>query len=166
MRLTRKMLLSISVLTYCVRKRGRLVSLRQLARDCCTTADNMAHIVAQLRRRGWVETYRGRGGGLTLARNMEQLRLGDVVRSFRTGRRERTDVESQLVADILSGAEHHWLDYLNRFTIEDIVNGRAGALCLDGHSDAVAPPDLPTIRLSDTGEAARSEPVSGRPFVS
>ncbi|MCV0424942.1 MAG: Rrf2 family transcriptional regulator [Roseibium sp.] len=37
-------------------------------------------IVAQLARGGYLETTRGRGGGIRLARSTEEIRLGDVVR--------------------------------------------------------------------------------------
>jgi len=37
-------------------------------------------IVAQLARAGYLETTRGRGGGIRLGRSPEDIRLGDVVR--------------------------------------------------------------------------------------
>nr|WP_319385996.1 Rrf2 family transcriptional regulator [uncultured Roseibium sp.] len=37
-------------------------------------------IVAQLARAGYLETTRGRGGGIRLGRSPEEIRLGDVVR--------------------------------------------------------------------------------------
>ena len=69
MRLTRQAEIAVQVLALCERSgagpgSGRAITTRQAAGFAGTTKDHAAQVVARLVRDGWLESVRGRGGGL------------------------------------------------------------------------------------------------------
>jgi Rrf2 family transcriptional regulator, nitric oxide-sensitive transcriptional repressor len=55
-------------------------SLPAAARSDGRTANHLVKVVQDLGRSGFLQTQRGLGGGFTLARPPEQIRVGDIVR--------------------------------------------------------------------------------------
>ena len=81
MQLTRYSDYSLRVLIYLAVAPERLVTIEEIARSYGISKAHLMKVVHQLGLRGYVETVRGRGGGLRLARRPEAIRVGDVVRS-------------------------------------------------------------------------------------
>lgn len=55
-------------------------TVEKLSTQLGLAKSHVMKIVAHLAKGGYLETTRGRGGGIRLAREPEQIRLGDVVR--------------------------------------------------------------------------------------
>jgi Rrf2 family nitric oxide-sensitive transcriptional repressor len=72
---------SLRVLIYLAVDPERLVTIEEIARSYAISKGHLMTVVHQLGLRGYVETVRGRGGGLRLARRPEEIRVGEVVRS-------------------------------------------------------------------------------------
>lgn len=130
MRLTRETEIAISILITCARARGRLLRTETIAASCGASKDHAAQVVSQLARIGWLESHRGRFGGLTLAGGMERLSVGEVVRTFQPPWKERT-VTMRGLDRLLNEAERLKLDYLDRFTVADLVNDVTAERCPD-----------------------------------
>lgn len=62
----------------------RRVTIGELADQHGLSKNHLMKVVNDLARQGWVETTRGRGGGLRLLAEPEALRIGDVVRASET----------------------------------------------------------------------------------
>jgi Rrf2 family protein len=81
MQLTRYSDYSLRVLIYLALDPERLVTIEDIARSYDISRAHLMKVVHQLGLRGYVETVRGRGGGLRLGRRPEEIGIGDVVRS-------------------------------------------------------------------------------------
>lgn len=75
---------TLRVLMYCARHRRRLVTIGELAEQHGLSKGHLMKVVNDLARQGLIETTRGRGGGLRLAKEPETIRIGDVVRATET----------------------------------------------------------------------------------
>lgn len=64
---------------------GRTASTAELARDFGLSRHHVMKIVQHLARNGIVETRRGGGGGVRLARAPHAIRLGELIRLLETG---------------------------------------------------------------------------------
>ena len=81
MRLTLHTDYALRVLMHLGRLRpGELASIREVADAHRISENHLVKVVHGLGRAGFIETLRGRGGGLRLARPPGEIRLGDVVR--------------------------------------------------------------------------------------
>lgn len=80
MRLTFYSDYSLRLLMYCAVRRGELVTIQEVADAYGISKNHLMKIAFELGRKGFVETVRGRGGGLRLARAPEKIGLGEVVR--------------------------------------------------------------------------------------
>ena len=91
-------------------------------------------ITHQLGLSGWLETVRGKGGGMRLAAAPAEIRLGAVVRSiepdFFLVDCLATDTVCLLtghcqLTGIVSGALQSFMQYLDRYTLADLLSPTA-----------------------------------------
>lgn len=80
MKLTRYTDYALRALIYLAAHDGGLVSIRQIAEAHGISQNHLMKIVQDLGRAGFVETVRGRHGGLRLARAASEIAIGQVVR--------------------------------------------------------------------------------------
>jgi Rrf2 family nitric oxide-sensitive transcriptional repressor len=65
---------------YAATRHDSLVTVQEVASAYGISKNHLVKVAFELGRRGYLETVRGRGGGLRLARAPDKIRLGDVVR--------------------------------------------------------------------------------------
>lgn len=80
MRLTLKTNLAARVLMFCAVNDGRTVRTAEIADRCNASLNHLLQVVGLLQSHGFVETQRGRTGGLRLARGMDLISMGEVFR--------------------------------------------------------------------------------------
>lgn len=80
MRLAQMTDFALRLLMYAARHDDRRVTIAEVAQVHGVSDAHLMKITHQLAQAGYLETVRGKGGGLRLARPPAQIRLGDVVR--------------------------------------------------------------------------------------
>jgi Rrf2 family nitric oxide-sensitive transcriptional repressor len=90
MRLTAYTDFSLRVLMYLALHPDRRPTIAEIAERYGISKAHLMKVVYQLGLMGYVETTRGKGGGLTLAKRLEDITVGEIVR--------RTEPDMALVA--------------------------------------------------------------------
>jgi Rrf2 family nitric oxide-sensitive transcriptional repressor len=120
---------------------GNLSSIQEIADVYGISKDHLKKIVQNLGPAGFLETVRGRNGGLRLGRPAEEISIGQIIRHTETGF-DLVDCSSCLIAPactlprILAEATRAFLDVLDRYTLADILKRKTD---LRGLFDRVAP---------------------------
>lgn len=141
--------IAIAILVACARAEARITT-DQAALAAETTQTQTAQIVHRLMRAGLLETLRGKGGGIRLARAPEHIRLDMVLDGMGARRRAAISHSGNSMLDSIARvAASRALDTYVSFTIADLANERIAdkLTCLDC-----------TIRL---GAARRPSPSHG-----
>jgi|SRR5665213_1973097 len=89
---------AIRVLMQTALRSPQRLTVAEVALTFGISRHHLVKVVHDLGRSGYLATQRGIGGGFTLARAPEHIRLGDIV---------RLGEESETVIDCLDGENHH-----------------------------------------------------------
>ncbi len=140
MRLTVHSDYSLRVLIFLTLKRGEQATIPEIAEAYGISRGHLMKVVHELGQLGYVATLRGRGGGLTLGKPAESIRVGDVLRETEEslalvecftkpepGAGCRIDGACRLKG-LLAEAQRAFFDVLDKCTIADLVDGRGAPL--------------------------------------
>lgn len=138
MRLTRFSDYSLRVLIYLAVHPDRLATIDEIASVYGISRAHLMKIAQELGRAGFLETVRGRGGGLRLARELDSIRVGDVVR-FTEGKLDLVecfDAETSVcriepacrLHGVLEEALEAFFATLDDYSLADLVSRRRSAL--------------------------------------
>ncbi len=72
---------TLRVLMFLALSRDRLATIPEIAAAYDISENHLMKVVHQLARSGVIESVRGKGGGIRLAREPEAIRLGQIVRA-------------------------------------------------------------------------------------
>ena len=98
--------------------------------------NHMVKVVHQLAMHGFLDSKRGKHGGLQLGKAADQINLGDVVRAMEThfhivecqnpqGKACRIDSVCRLKG-VLNDATNAFLSTLDEYTLADLISGKRG----------------------------------------
>ncbi len=85
MRLTIRTNLALRTLMMCAVNDGRTVRKHEIAEACNASENHLAQVINTLGQLEFVETVRGRHGGLRLGLPKERIAVGAVFRAFESG---------------------------------------------------------------------------------
>lgn len=121
---------SLRVLMYLGVHTERLTTIAQIAGAYGISENHLMKVVHQLGRMGYIETVRGKGGGMRLAKQPMDIRLGEVIRQtetdwalvecFATGANCQIQTACRLPA-ILDEALAAMFGVLDRYTLADLL---------------------------------------------
>ena len=130
MRLTAMTDYSLRLLMYVGQHAGRLCTIAEIAQVYGVSEAHLMKITHQLGLAGFIDTVRGRGGGMRLARPAREINLGDVVRAiepdfaivecFATGNVCSLTGQCRLTG-VLHGSLMAFMAHLDGYTLADIL---------------------------------------------
>jgi Rrf2 family nitric oxide-sensitive transcriptional repressor len=85
MRLTTRTNLAMRTLMYCAVNTGRNIRTSEVAKATNASENHLGQVINMLGQTGFIDTVRGRGGGIRLARGAEDITVGGVFRVFEAG---------------------------------------------------------------------------------
>lgn len=109
----------------------QLSTVDNLATELAVSRNHLVKIVHFMAQSGWIESFKGRTGGIRLASAAPQLLLGDII----TALEEASSGYPHLInchtppcslagycylPTILTGAQQAFYAYLNRYTLQDL----------------------------------------------
>ncbi|MCK9542811.1 MAG: Rrf2 family transcriptional regulator [Novosphingobium sp.] len=132
MQLTRHTDYALRLLIHLAGSGGARFQIADVAEAQAISRTHLMKIANELARGGVIEAMRGRGGGIWLARDPADIRLGDVVRAMEP-RHSMVDCTSCRLVDgcglpfVLHKASAAFHEVLDRFTLADILDKRKPA---------------------------------------
>lgn len=130
MRLTTMTDYAMRLLMYVGQKPERLCTIAEVAGAYGISEAHLMKITHQLGLNGWLETVRGKGGGMRLGAAPADINLGAVVRSIEpdfylvdclTHETDCSLTGRCKLTGIMSGALQSLMQYLDRFTLADLL---------------------------------------------
>ena len=130
MRLTAMTDYSMRLLMYLGRHPERLCTIAEIARAHGISEPHLMKITHRLAQAGWIETTRGKNGGMRLARQPEDISLGAVVRDMENdlalvqclGGTSDCILAGQCgLTGIMQGALDKFMAHLDGYSLADIL---------------------------------------------
>ena len=167
MRLTDYTDYSLRVLLYLAVRGEGLSTIQDISQAYGISKNHLMKVVQQLSELGWVETVRGRNGGLRLAGRTRSLTVGEVVRATESdfalvaclpdqnGERRPCVITPQCrLRGALEAARHAFLAELDRHTIDEVAGPQGPLAALLGIRTVI-----PVVPLTPVTTAS-DKPVS------
>lgn len=118
-------------LMYIASHPDRLSSVREIAEHYNISRNHLVKVVHQLALLGYITTTKGKGGGLTMAKAPETLRIGDLVNKLEPNmslvecfNRETNTcriINTCKLKHCLKEANHAFIRSLNQHTLADMI---------------------------------------------
>jgi len=131
MRLTTFSDYSLRVLIYLGSAPGRLATIEQVAAAYGVSGNHLMKVVHHLARSGYIETVRGKGGGMRLARAPAAINVGEVIRAsedslalvecFEPGPTDCRIARACVLKRALGEALEAFLAVLDGYTLADLI---------------------------------------------
>ena len=146
MRLTLHTDYALRVLIHVAIADGKLITISDIAESFDISKQHLMKVVSDLSRKGYLDTVRGRGGGIRLRRKPRDVNIGRVVRETEDkldvigclGQRGYCRIERVCVLrGVLDDAIQAFLDVLDGYTLADLIKPQrvlSSLLLLDQHA--------------------------------
>lgn len=121
---------ALRIMICLAKKRGRVVSVSELAQDTGISAKYAEQIMTILKRAGYVTAMRGSLGGYTLAGSADEYRAGDILRLMESSASPVPCLDGECDADKDCALKSMWSEFyaagkavLDRYTVARLAYG-------------------------------------------
>ena len=173
MRLTNRSDYAFRVLMYLTANGESLATIDEIAERYGISRHHLARVVLALGRARYVETVRGRGGGLRLARPAKTIALGAVARfmergvplaeCFPGGAGKCRIVPFCTLRGVLAEAEAAFFAVLDCTSVDDLVHGNRALRAFVLADDAAGPANGPSRGAGSQHRATDARPSTAEP---
>ena len=125
---------SLRVLMYLAVNCDRMVNISEIADRYGVSRNHLVKVVHNLARGRFIKSYRGKGGGIELARAAAEINIGDVVRytegpskpveCFDAERNRCVIANACGLAEVIAEACDSFFATLDRYTLADLLKRR------------------------------------------
>ncbi len=137
MQLTKYTELSLRVMMYLAINQHKLSTIQEVSEIYHISKNHLVKVVNQLAVLGYIESIQGRGGGIRLAVDAEEIGVGDVVRAMES----TLDIvncdngscpllPACLLKSALNEAVQAFLKSLDQYTVQDLIRNKPQLLKL------------------------------------
>ncbi len=136
MRLTKYTDYSLRVLIYVALHGERLCTIREIAQSYKISKNHLMKVVHELNISGYLETVRGKNGGIRLGKPADRINIGELIRSTEQDMAlvECFSADNRCVITpacrlkhVLAEALDAFCNVLNQYNLEDLLPGRKRA---------------------------------------
>ncbi|KZB72210.1 MULTISPECIES: Rrf2 family transcriptional regulator [Thalassospira] len=127
---------ALRVMMHLAAANGRLMSTREIADLHGAKYNHLAKVTQWLANEGYIETIRGRSGGIALAKQPDQICIGTLVRKLESQtalvecmREDRGNCRLSVacgLAVVLKDAEESFFRTLDQVTLADVLKRQSG----------------------------------------
>lgn len=131
MRLTTHTDYALRVLMYLGLRGDNFSTIKEIAEQYGISKNHLMKLVHVLGQLGYVQTVRGKNGGLRLARRPDEITVGEIIRQmepdmalvecFRNTDAECRIVKTCILQSALGEALHCFLEALDQYTLSDLL---------------------------------------------
>lgn len=135
MRLTDYSEYALRVLIYLSIQDERLATVKEISEQYDISRNHLTKLVHKLGKNGFIETIRGKRGGLRIGRDPATITVGEVVRAmesdlaivecFQPGNYECRIVRACVLAGVMRKALNAFLEVLEDYTIKDLIEPKS-----------------------------------------
>jgi Rrf2 family nitric oxide-sensitive transcriptional repressor len=139
MKLTRFTDYSLRVLIYLGIRPEQRVTIREIAQAYQISRHHLMKVVSNLTRKGYLDAWRGPGGGLALSRPPAEINIAEVVRDMEEDMHLVSCFSEQggcvidpvcQLKDLLSQALSVYMDELQKYSLEDLLENSDKLSCI------------------------------------
>ncbi len=130
MRLTTMTDYAMRLLMYLGNHPERLCTISEITEFHDISQSHLMKVTNRLSRHGWIETIRGKNGGMRLAHEPSAIKLGEVIRDMENDmdlveclgdNQTCTLIGNCALPRILSEALSRFMDHLNKHSLQDLI---------------------------------------------
>lgn len=131
MQLTQYTDYSLRVLIYLGVNEERLATITDISVSYGISRNHLVKVVHQLGQHGYIETRRGKGGGIRLSRIPAEINIGEVIRRsegnfdivecFNSERQECSIAPSCRLKSVIAEAVASFFSVIDRYTLNDLI---------------------------------------------
>ena len=124
---------SFRVLLYLGVNRDRLCTIAEISERCAATQNHLVKVVHNLGREGYIQTMRGRTGGIRLKKEPEEITLTEIIRCTEVNldiaeclRENNTCHISEVcqLKNIFDQAQTQFIATLDRYTLANLLENK------------------------------------------
>jgi Rrf2 family nitric oxide-sensitive transcriptional repressor len=119
---------------------GNVVTIHEIAQQFNVPKNHLIKVVTRLNKLSWISATRGRSGGLKIAANANQLKLGNILKELesKTTLINCNDPPCALsgrcnLKEILDHGLNNFYEEMNKYTLQSIVDKKTQLAVIELH---------------------------------